>query len=161
MIKNKLPMMIACIAGVFWGSVSTAQNEKHRAVDKHEMFVGADTLAGEVVTQFHQALKAGDKTTARKLLADDVLIFEGGGVERSADEYAHHHMLSDMKYVAAMNSESLEHNVKIMGNTAVSMSRSKTTGTYKEKERNYESMETMVLEKQNGEWKIVRIHWSN
>tara|TARA_R110002050_G_scaffold265306_4_gene406355 strand:- start:2019 stop:2396 length:378 start_codon:yes stop_codon:yes gene_type:complete len=125
------------------------------------MFVGADTPAGKVVTQFHQALKTGDKTTARKLLADDVLIFEGGGVERSADEYAHHHMLSDMKYVAAMNSESLEHNVKIMGNTAVSMSRSKTTGTYKEKERNYESMETMVLEKQNGEWKIVRIHWSN
>lgn len=161
MIKNKLPMMIVCISGVFWGSVSIAQDDKHRTVDKHEMFVGADTPAGKVVTQFHRVLKKGDKTTARKLLADNVLIFEGGGVERSADEYAHHHMLSDMKYIAAMNSESLEHNVKIMGNTAVSMSRSKNTGTYKEKERNYESMETIVLEKQDGEWKIIRIHWSN
>jgi ketosteroid isomerase-like protein len=66
-----------------------------------------------------------------------------------------------MKYLAALKSESLEQNVKVMGNIAVSMSRSKTVGTYKEKERNYESMETMVLEKQQGEWKIVRIHWSN
>lgn len=161
MIKNKFPMMIVCLVGVFGGSVSIAQDNEHHSGLKNEMFIGADSSAGKVVTQFHQALKTGDKTIARKLLADDVLIFEGGRVERSADEYAHHHMLSDMKYLAAMNSESLEHDVKVMGNSAVSMSRSKNTGTYKGKERNYEGMETMVLEKQHGEWKIVRIHWSN
>lgn len=161
MVKNRLNLLIVCLMGISFGTVSFAHDNKHVPEQKKTMFIGADSAAGKVVTQFHMALKAGDKTTARKLLADDVLIFEGGRVERSADEYAHHHMLSDMKYVAAMKSESLEQNVKIIGNTAVSMSRSKTTGTYKEKERNYESMETMVLEKQNGEWKIVRIHWSN
>lgn len=161
MVKNRLNLLIVCLMGISFGTVSFAHDNKHVSEQKKTMFIGADSAAGKVVTQFHMALKAGDKTTARKLLADDVLIFEGGRVERSADEYAHHHMLSDMKYVAAMKSESLEQNVKIIGNTAVSMSRSKTTGTYKEKERNYESMETMVLEKQNGEWKIVRIHWSN
>ena len=70
-------------------------------------------------------------------------------------------MLSDMKYLAAIDSELLEHNVKVMANSAVSMSRSKATGTYKNKALNYEAMETIVLEKQLDEWKIVRIHWSN
>jgi len=161
MIKSKIPMLIVCLVVVFCGNVSIAQDNEHHSGQKTEMFIGVDSPAGKVVMQFHLALRTSDKITARKLLADDVLIFEGGGVERSADEYAHHHMLSDMKYLAALKSESLEQNVKVMGNIAVSMSRSKTVGTYKEKERNYESMETMVLEKQQGEWKIVRIHWSN
>ena len=107
------------------------------------------------------ALQTGDKELARAQLASDVMIYEGGRVERSADEYAHHHMLSDMKYLAAMKSETLEHQVTILGNTAISASRSHTKGTYKGKERNYQGMETMVLEKQNGEWKIKHIHWSH
>jgi ketosteroid isomerase-like protein len=160
MIKIKIPMLIVCLV-VFWGNVSIAQDNEHHSGQKTEMFTGVDSPAGKVVMQFHLALRTSDKITARKLLADNVLIFEGGGVDRSADEYAHHHMLSDMKYLAAMKSEPLEHNVKIMGNSAVSMSRSKTMGTYKGKELKYEGMETMVLEKQKGEWKIVRIHWSN
>jgi ketosteroid isomerase-like protein len=160
MIKIKIPMLIVCLV-VFWGNVSIAQDNEHHSGQKTEMFTGVDSPVGKVVMQFHLALRTSDKITARKLLADDVLIFEGGGVDRSADEYAHHHMLSDMKYLAAMKSEPLEHNVKIMGNSAVSMSRSKTMGTYKGKELKYESMESMVLEKQKGEWKIVRIHWSN
>ncbi|MBL0689344.1 MAG: nuclear transport factor 2 family protein, partial [Pseudoalteromonas sp.] len=98
---------------------------------------------------------------ARAQLADDVTIFEGGRVERSADEYAHHHMLSDMKYLAAMKSDTLEHQVTILGNTAISASRSQTTGTHKGVERDYQGMETIVLEKQNGEWKIKHIHWSH
>ena len=161
MIKIKIPMLIISLVVVFWGNVSIAQESEHHSGQKNEMFIGVDSPAGKVVMQFHLALKTGDKTTARKLLADDILIFEGGRAERSADEYAHHHMLSDMKYLAAMKSEPLEHNVKIMGNSAVSMSRSKTVGTYKGKERKYEGMETIVLEKKQGEWKIVRIHWSN
>lgn len=153
--------MIICLVGALAGTASYAHDSKDNHKQENSMFKGTDSIAAKVVTQFHKALRTGDKVTARKLLSDDVIIFEGGGVERSADEYAHHHMLSDMKFLAAMISESLEHNVKIMGNTAISMSRSKTTGIYKEKERNFESMETMVLEKQHGEWKIIRIHWSN
>lgn len=125
------------------------------------LFKGIDTPAAKVVLAFHQALETGNQKQARAQLADDVTIFEGGRVERSADEYAHHHMLSDMKYLAAMKSETLEHQVTVLGNTAISASRSHTTGSYKGKERDYEGMETMVLEKQNGEWKIKHIHWSH
>ena len=125
------------------------------------LFVGVESKVAKVVKRFHHALSTSDKVTARGLLADEVQIFEGGSIERSADEYAQHHMLSDMKYLAAVKSQLVEHNVKVMGNSAVSMSRSKTTGTYKGKVVNYEGMETIVLEKQQGEWKIVHIHWSN
>ncbi|WP_057833009.1 YybH family protein [Colwellia sp. TT2012] len=154
---------LLCFTVLFSALVPTAyaHDDAKKAQIKSSMFIGVDTMAAKVVQRFHQALKSGDKVTARQLLADDVQIFEGGGVERSADEYASHHMLSDMKYLAAVNSKTLEHNVKVMGNTAVSMFRSQTTGMFKGKERNYQSMETLVLEKQQGEWKIVRIHWSN
>ena len=125
------------------------------------LFKGIDTPAAKVVLAFHQALETGNQKQARAQLADDVTIFEGGRVERSADEYAHHHMLSDMKYLAAMKSDTLEHQVTILGNTAISASRSQTTGTHKGVERDYQGMETIVLEKQNGEWKIKHIHWSH
>ncbi|KGJ90872.1 YybH family protein [Colwellia psychrerythraea] len=140
---------------------SYAHEDAKKEQIKPSLFIGVDSMPAKVVKRFHHALRTSDKVTARQLLADEVQIFEGGGVERSADEYASHHMLSDMKYLAAIKSKTLEHNVKIMGNSAVSMSRSQTTGTYKGKEQNYQSMETIVLEKQQGEWKIVRIHWSN
>ncbi|NQZ82728.1 MAG: nuclear transport factor 2 family protein [Colwellia sp.] len=120
-----------------------------------------DNEAAKTVLAFHHALKSGDKKTARMLLADDVLIFEGGGVERSADQYANHHMLADMKYLAAVDTKILEHTVNVSGRFAVSMSRSKTTGKYKGKDRNVEGMETMTLKEVNGEWKITHIHWSN
>ena len=125
------------------------------------LFKGVDTPAAKVVLAFHQALETGNQKQARAQLADDVTIFEGGRVERSADEYAHHHMLTDMKYLAAMKSDTLEHQVTILGNTAISASSSQTKGTYNGEERDYQGMETMVLEKQNGEWKIKHIHWSH
>ena len=133
-------------------------HEKNHA--SNAMVKGLDTPAAQVVMSFHHALKNGDKKLARKHLADDVQIFEGGNIERSADQYAHHHMLSDMKYLAVVETKMLEHQIKIMGNTAVSMSKSQTQGTYKGKSRDYQGMETMVLEKQVGQWKIVHIHES-
>ena len=119
------------------------------------------TDAGKVVTQFHQAIQAGKKKEARSLLADDVIIYEGGRVERSADEYANHHMLADMDYLADIDIEVLEHEVSVVGNIAYSMSRTKLTGKIKGKTINSEGMESMVLQKINNQWKIVHIHWSH
>jgi len=160
-MRNKLSLFLIIIINILGANMSFAQGNEHAGIQKQALFIGAETPAGKVVSQFHHALKTGDKITARKLLADDVLIFEGGGVERSADKYAHHHMLSDMKYLAAINSKLVEHNVRVLGDSATSMSRSENTGIYKGKAINYVGMETIALEKQQGEWKIVRIHWSN
>ncbi|MCF6458036.1 nuclear transport factor 2 family protein [Pseudoalteromonas sp. MMG024] len=143
---------------IMFSFAANAHGDKHKGKG---LFKGIDTPAAKVVLAFHEALETGNKKQARAQLADDVTIYEGGRVERSADEYVHHHMLSDMKYLEVMKSKTLEHQVTILGDTAISASRSHTQGTFKGKERDYQGMETMVLEKQNGEWKIKHIHWSN
>jgi len=122
---------------------------------------GLETEAAKVVMTFHNALRTGDGRLARSQLADQVTIFEGGRVERSADEYAQHHMQSDMRYLKEMNIETLEHQVQVMGNTAISMSRSHTKGKIDGKDRDHEGMETIVLEKRGKSWKIKHIHWSH
>lgn len=122
---------------------------------------GLETPAGKTVLAFHKALETGDAQTAQSLLADNVLILEGKGVERSAQEYASHHMLSDMKYLKAMTIESIEHHVTQYNAIAMSISRSSVKGIYKDKTVDRIGNETITLEKKNDKWKITHIHWSN
>lgn len=133
-------------------------NEKH---DTTALFVGENTAPAQAVKAFHQALRTGDVNAARAMLADDVLIVEGNGVERSADEYASHHMLADMKFMAAVKAEALEHQTKMLGNMAYSVSRSQLTGEYKDKPVDVVSKETLVLVDKGDGWKIVHVHWSH
>lgn len=140
-------------------TVSAHKNEKH--ANERVLFVGTDTPAAQAVSAFHQALNQSDKKIARSLLADNVIIFEDGGIERSADEYANHHMLADMKYLSSVNSKLLEHQVYISGDIAYSISRSETMGSYKGKAINTTGMESITLKKSQNGWKITHIHWSN
>lgn len=117
--------------------------------------------AAKTVLAFHSALTSGNAEQARKLLMDGVIIFEGGGVERSADEYANHHLKSDIAFMSKMKVTLLEHQVEGNGDMAVSMARSKIQGRYKDKDIDLETMETMVLKKHDGNWRIMHIHWSN
>lgn len=126
-----------------------------------ELFSGLNSRAANTVKQFHMAQESGDKEMVLKLLSDDVMIFEGGGIERSARQYASHHMGSDMKFLSHMTITTKEHHVKVHGDMAVSMSKSHLKGTYKDKDYDRESMETMTLIKENGQWRINHIHWSN
>jgi ketosteroid isomerase-like protein len=142
------------------GSVFSHENETDKEA-KSTMFTGLETSAGKTVLAFHKALETGDAQTARGLLADDVLILEGKGVERSAQEYASHHMLSDMKYLKAMTIESIEHHVTQFDVVAISISRSSVKGTYKDKNIDRIGNETIALKKHDDKWKITHIHWSN
>ena len=140
-------------------TVNAHGDEKHPI--KNAFFVGIQSEAAKAVSSFHTALKQGDKKAARTLLADNVIIFEGGGIERSADEYANHHMLADMKFLGSVENELLEHQVFTQGDMAYSVARSKTQGNYKGKEINVTGMESMTLKKTDSGWKITHIHWSN
>jgi len=137
------------------------QTEGHHQQVSSEMFSGLNSEAAKTVIAFHAAINSGDAVQARMLLDDAVVIFEGGGVERSADQYASHHMKSDMAFLAKMKITTQEHQVKTMADIAVSMARSNIQGMYKDKEIDINSMETIVLKKTNGGWRIVHIHWSN
>ncbi len=156
-MKIKLLVLLFIMPVIMSFAASAHEKEHH----EKGMFSGLDTPAAKLVIAFHHALNTGDKITAKSLLADDVTIYEGGGVERSADEYAQHHMNSDMEYLSSVTNKALEHQVKVLGNTAISASRFLVNGMFKGEERDYQSMETIVLINTEGEWKIKHIHWSN
>jgi ketosteroid isomerase-like protein len=134
---------------------------QHEYSSKSSGFIGMDSDAAKSLVAFHQALNSSNGNEARKYLDDSILIYEGGGVERSADQYASHHMLSDMKFLSSVSITTVEQQVKVMGDVAYSTSVSKIRGTYKGKDLDLTSMETAILKKGDEGWKIIHLHWSN
>lgn len=119
-----------------------------------------DTPEG-VVDAFAAALRSGDETTVRNLLAPNVIIAEGGGAERSVEEYAGHHMPADMAFTAAVDWTVKDRNSTIDGNTATIITESQIHGTFNEKTIHSRMMESMVLVNSDGQWRIAHIHWSS
>ncbi len=114
-----------------------------------------------VVDAFSAALRAGDATVVERLMAPDVIIAESGGVERSFAEYASHHMPADMAFTAAVPF-TLEHrDVIVEGDMATVISRGQVHGQFRDRAIHSNSMETMVLRRTDGHWRIVHIHWSS
>jgi ketosteroid isomerase-like protein len=120
----------------------------------------ADT-ATDVVNAFHAALKHGDATAALNLMAEDVVIFESGGVERNRAEYATHHLKSDAAFSAATTRTPISQTIASDGNLSSVMSVEFVKGTFRDRPVNSRSVETMVLRKTEGRWRIIHIHWSS
>jgi len=141
-------------------SVSAFSHSNKNEEPKNPMFSGLDSDAAKVVTQFREALKAGNAEIVNSVLSKDVLIYESGNAERSSLQYVSGHMLADMKYLASIDSELIEHQVKISGDVAISTSQSKHIRTEDGKTTERISMETIVVSKVKGQWLITHIHWS-
>ncbi len=117
--------------------------------------------AAAVVDAFHAALRHGDPNAALALLADDALIFESGGVERSKAEYQAEHLPADAEFTRAVPSKLVRRAGRADGNSAWIASEGRVTGTFKGKPLDRITTETMVLRRDRGGWKIVHIHWSS
>ena len=115
----------------------------------------------EIADQLYQALRSGDSDSVRTLLAPDVLIFESGNTETSLEEYAGHHMPSDMAFLSAMDKTLLSRQVTVGSDLAVISSRSRLSGLYQDTEQDIISTETLVLQRTNGDWQVVHVHWSS
>ncbi|NNL88061.1 MAG: SnoaL-like domain-containing protein [Marinicaulis sp.] len=114
-----------------------------------------------VVDAYGAALRAKDATALRALLAPDVIVAEGGGAERSVEEYAGHHMPADMAFTAAVDFSLKKRDLIENGDLATVVSESQIHGTYKGENVHSRMMETMVLRRDDGRWRIVHIHWSS
>lgn len=125
------------------------------------LFSGLDNNAAKTVIAFHEAINSGNADKVRLLLDDAVLIFEGGGVERSAEEYAGHHLKADIAFLMNMKVTAIEHQVQGSADMAISMSRSQLVGKHHDKDIDITTMETIALRKTNEQWRIIHIHWSN
>src|SRR3546814_303054 len=102
-----------------------------------------------------------NEVDALALLADDVLIFESGGAERSKAEYASYHLAADATFSQATAQTITHRTGRAEGDLASIATESKPVGTYKDRPINPIGTETMFLRRQNDGWQIVHIHWSS
>lgn len=113
------------------------------------------------VDAFHAALRRGDTAAAAALLAEDVLVFESGGVERDKAEYAAGHLQADAEFARAVATRVTRRTGAAAGNVAWIGSEGTTKGTFRGKAVDRLTTETMVLRRVGGTWKIAHIHWSS
>jgi uncharacterized protein (TIGR02246 family) len=113
-----------------------------------------------VVVAFVTALASGDSAAALALLHADAVIFEGGSWE-SLDDYRKGHLRADMRFLQAMKQETLRKVVTISSDLALVTKEFTTVGTLRERAVDSIGVETMVLVRTAGGWKIRHIHWSS
>lgn len=121
----------------------------------------AATTPEATVDAFGAALRAGDVPTLRTLLAPDVLILEGGGAERSAEEYLGGHALSDAAFLKDAHIRQTARTAKVDGAMAWVATESELHVERDGKPLTLASAETMLLQKMGDAWRIVHIHWSS
>jgi len=159
-------MSMIALRGAVFGALLTVAPPlfAHEPVAKPSQASALSASARSVastVDAFHAALRRGDTRSAAALLANDALIFEGGGVERSKAEYASHHLAADAAYTQAVPSILTRRAGDSTGSVAWIASEGRTTGTYKGKAVDRVTAETMVLRRTGRAWRIVHIHWSS
>lgn len=113
-----------------------------------------------VVAAYHEALAAGDSVAALALLADDVVILEGGGLE-TKEQYRSGHLAGDMRFAQAVPRERGAMSVEVVGDVGWAWSTSVTTGRMGDREIDAQGAELMVLAFEEGAWRIKAIHWSS
>ena len=114
-----------------------------------------------VVEQFSGALQAANFDKVRALLADDVLILESGGAERSREEYLGHHAISDAAFLNGAHVQVKQRTARVEGPLAWVGTESELHATKDGKALVLLSTETMILKKVGVDWRIVHIHWSS
>jgi len=117
--------------------------------------------AARVVDAFHAALARGDTATAASFLADEALIFEAGGAERSKAEYATAHLPGDAAFAQAVPGRVMRRTGGRSGAFAWVASEGRTQGRYKDRDVDRVTTETMLLRQDGRAWKIVHVHWSS
>lgn len=113
------------------------------------------------VDAFSKALSAEDFATVQALLDPNVRIFESGGVESSAEEYASHHMKADAAFLKSMSVTQSSRTGDAVGDLAWVGSEQRIKGSSGGISVDIASKETMVLRKTAAGWRIIHIHWSS
>lgn len=121
----------------------------------------AASEAAATVDAFHAALRAADTDAALALLAEDALIFEAGGAERSRAEYASHHLAADSAFAAVTEDAMTRRSGDASGDVAWITSEGRTTGEFNGRAVDRLTVETMLLRRHGDGWRIQHIHWSS
>lgn len=155
MTRLILAAVLGLIAAPAAAQVATPYPSAARSADP----VAASAVAA--VEGFHAALKSGDGDAVLAFLADDVVVLEGGGAERSRDEYAHHHLSADMAFAAATTAEVTRRAAWVEGDLAWVLTEGRTTGEFNGRAVDSVTAETMILQRGPDGWRIRHVHWSS
>ena len=115
----------------------------------------------EQVAALHAAMVAGDSAAAVTLLAQNVIIYESGGVERSRNEFASHHLAIDIDFASSTSREVLGQTSGTSGDIAWVLSTTSVTGTFRSNPIDSRGTETILLARSAEGWRITHIHWSS
>jgi ketosteroid isomerase-like protein len=114
-----------------------------------------------IVDAFHSALRKGDTAAAAALLANDALVFEEGGAERSKAEYVAKHLPADAAFSKAVRSEVTRRAGHSDGTLAWIATEGRISGAFGGKPVDRITTETIVLRRMGSTWRIVHVHWSS
>ena len=154
-------LIVAATAAVLAASGSSAHPSHGGAMTSAGSLAPSARPAALVVDQFHAALHRGDAESAAALLADDAVIFEEGGTERSKAEYSAHHLPADAAFSKVVATTVARRAGDANGTLAWVATEGHMTGTYKGKVVDRVTTETMLLRRSGAGWKIIHIHWSS
>ena len=76
-------------------------------------------------------------------------------------EYISGHFHGDSAYLAAIDRDQKSSDLKIVGDVAWLVSTTHMHGTYREREVDSISVETLVLHLSDSKWEIAAVHWSS
>lgn len=148
---NTLRRLAALVALATLAAVGTAARAEAPEADRPEA----------CLDRFHSALESGNRDAALAELAPEVVIFESGGAELSRDEYASHHLAADMEFLAATETRILDRRSGGDERWAWVLTRTETSGELGGRSVASVGAETALLERRDGKWKIVHLHWSS
>ena len=114
------------------------------------------------VDAYHQAFERKDTAALEKLFHPDLLVFEGGGVDRGAKAYLEHHLGPELKELKSWTNTGMEIQVQVEG----AMAYATCAFTYEAaftngKMSRGKATESLVLVKADGGWRIRHLHWSS
>ncbi len=114
----------------------------------------------KTLSEFETAIVENNAKLASKLLHADAIILEGRGSE-TKDQYLSHHFHSDGRFLSAIERKEMSQEIKTEGNIAWVSTITSMKGTYSDREIDLTSLELAVLKKEEGNWKIIALHWSS
>jgi ketosteroid isomerase-like protein len=112
------------------------------------------------VQSFHDAITNGDSAVVTRLLAEDVVIFEAGGVETRA-QYVSNHLPADIEFEKAVPSKRSPIRAVVQGETAWASSTNELVGAFQGRAVDVIATELIVLSRVPDGWRIRAISWSS
>lgn len=110
-----------------------------------------------VVGAFFEALAKGDLKTAGAQLDPGVVVVTNGGIRGGREDYMAHQAAGDSAFLKASQRHLVRRDAQADANVAWVVSEKRFAGP----KGALETIETLVLAKRAGGWKIVHIHWSS